>query len=44
MPDDGNECWCGEGQELVGGYGVGEGAEVFLAVLLGVCQYIISKG
>lgn len=33
MPDDRDEGWCWEGQEGVGGYGGGEGADVFLAVL-----------
>ena len=33
MADDCDEGWRWEGEEGVGGYGVGEGAEVFLAVL-----------
>ncbi len=38
MADDGDEGWGGEPEEVGGGDGGGEGADIFLAVLWQACQ------
>lgn len=44
MADYCDEGGCGEGKELVRGYGVGEGTEEFLAVLFTESVSILGSG